>query len=355
MIVIHGGTICHKIANTLTGSALVFSICSDDRFPNELESLILNRDIEFDKDIHVVGDLHKLPLNLWRVREYLLTFIKLRGTNLPFKIFWYDGDLIRQSQTDFFVKNPLHIDQIEVLSARSFIQDRECSQFKALSQYSYFKKLEKIIDLTQAMPCVELDSNSNIIGLDFLKGDYPLNIASSLKQHELEKILLNISEVSSLKKLKFPFVKSLQIQRLPERLEVLDIRGCEKFELYTALPPTLLKINVAACGLTHVPNYINNLPNLSELMIYKNYISKINIFNLPKTLQRISVYRNNIKNIYVDLDYLHCLEVLNIGANPLKLISFVSKNVDEHQVQINSRKLTRFNIKTEGNMNLEVL
>lgn len=354
-MMIYGGTVCHKIANTLTSSALIFSICSDDRLPNELESLILNRVLELDKDIHIVGDLHNLPLDLWRVRNYLLTFIKVRGVKLPFKIFWYDGDLIRQSQTDFFIKNPLHIDQIEVLGARSFIQDRESSEFKALSQYSYFKKLERIIDLTQTMPCVELDSKSNIIGLDFLKGYYPLNIASSLRQDELEKILLNVSEISSLKTLKFPFIKSLKIQRLPERLEVLDIRGCEKFELYTALPPTLLKINVAACGLTHVPDYINTLPNLSELMIYKNYISKINTFNLPQTLQRISVYRNNIKEIYIDFDYSHCLEVLNIGANPLKIISFASKKVDEHQIQINSRKLTKFNIRTDGNINLEVL
>ena len=56
------------------------------------------------------------------------------------------------------------------------------------------------------MPSIELDSNSNIIGLDFLKGDYPLNIASSLRQDQIENILLTISELSSLKTLKFPVV-----------------------------------------------------------------------------------------------------------------------------------------------------
>ncbi|MGP9712919.1 hypothetical protein [Psychrobacter sp. AOP29-E1-7] len=354
-MMIYGGRVCHKIASTLTSPALVFSICSDDRFPNELESLILNRGLELDKDIHVVGDLHNLPLSLWRIRYYLLTFVKLKGVKTPFKIFWYDGDLIRHSQTNFFIKNPLHVDQIEIQSARFFVQDRESLDLKELSKHSHFEQLKKIIDLTQVMPSIELDSNSNIIGLDFLKGDYPLNIASSLRQDQIENILLTISELSSLKTLKFPFIKGLQIQRLPERLEVLDIRGCENFELYTALPPTLLKINVAACSLTHVPNNINTLPNLSELMIYKNYISNINTFDLPKTLRRISIYRNNIKEIHIDFDYLHCLEILNIGANPLKIMSLASKKADEHQIQINSRKLTRFNIKTDGNINLEIL
>ncbi|WP_379057900.1 hypothetical protein V6M93_17120 [Pectobacterium brasiliense] len=323
MLYIYGGDSCQKLSRSLKVNndllTIVFSIVSDDRLPLHLDKL---KDHLFEDNykyyhIHILGDLIGLPLTQWRVRNYLINELSIFAKNKNMHIYWYDGDKIRDGH-DFFIKNPLHIDKI-----------------------SYFDYHDNELEVKN------LDNNTKEISFLNHHG-YPENNLLRKTKKEVEYIFSTIAELPFVEKIVCPFIDNLQISTLPKGLKKLDLRGCSNIKIDPkCIPFSLEKINLSACDLLAIPDYIYDLKKLNTLFLYKNNLEINGEFKTPSDLEVLSLYRNKINNIELNLIKL---KKINLGANPIKkiIISGATNNIElglrkvnyEDLVIIHDHKLT---------------
>lgn len=311
---IYGGESCHRLSEHLADTddslCIIFSIVSDDRLPFELATIISHfHENECESyDIHILGDLVGLPLEQWRVRNYLMHELSLYAKNKKISLFWYDGDKIREGH-GFFIRNPLHTDNL-------IHSESHCNR----GEINY--------------------SDANLKEICFLdERGYPVNRLLNKTKKEIGYIFDTISELPAIEKIVCPFIDGLQIGRLPGSLKILDLRGCAKLDITPqCIPLTLEKINLSACGLISIPDFVHDLEKLNTLFLYKNALSVNGFFDTPKSLEFLSLYRNKIKRIELDVARL---KKVNLGANPLAEISIKggSENVAIGLRKVNCERL----------------
>lgn len=325
---IFGGKTCEYLMNFIQPPGLIFSIISDDRIPDEVITFLkLNRFNKVKINIHILGDLFDLPLQQWRVRNNFLPW--LDSQHITADVFWYDGDLIRALNH----LKPIHCDSKKITSSEEI-----SSQYNRITSCHHYE-IDKIFEIIGQYPYYELDSRGQITHLNF-KGDgfNDLGIMSLLRKNESKEIFYLISQISSLKILNISFTKNLEISALPENLVKLDCRGSFNLKFETELPKNLSYLNIAACGLKEIPKVALNHDQIKILFLYKNFLSEINDLFLPKNIERLSLYRNNICHINWNIDNLQYLTNLNLGANPLTELTFISNNSDRDLI-LNIRKI----------------
>lgn len=333
-----GGDSCHSVAATLSGAALVFSIQSDDRLPAEVET-ILKSMADGDglpSDIHIVGDLHGVPVEHWRLRAYMSKMLR-SITGRHFRLFWYDGDLIRGG-SGFHVKHPLCIDHI---APSSVMKDCPVNEpLTGLPDAVSEETLVAISSIIGSTPRASFNESGELSMLDFCVGDsYPRNIMSHLGDGHIGNVLKQVAGLSSLKVLRLGFLEGLQITGLPNGLQKLDCRGCVGVQIDgKVIPSTLGSLNLSACKLTRLPRFLIQLTGLRELLLYKNGIIECDQSGFPASLRRLSLYRNRISRLRLDLSRLQHLEALNMGANPLEYLH-LENGTPVRNLTVNLRKV----------------
>ncbi|WML88735.1 hypothetical protein [Thiothrix subterranea] len=291
MPTVYEGISCKKLMNFIINDDseidyLIISICSDDLLPVDLKDVfkLIEQSHCLKFNIYILGDLVGLPLDKWRVRDYLIKEISFLAKNKILTIYWYDGDKIREGNI-FFCKTPLHIDRLSY-------QPKMC-----------------LVDLN-------IDTSSNVRHISFLDSRaYPKNILKNKTKKEIDYIFSQVAEIEKLESIECPFLNNLTISRLPKNLKKLDLRGCENIKIDAeCLPPGLDSINLSACRLDYFPDFITTLVKLRFLFLYKNFIDINSANMIPKNVEVLSLYRNKIKEFEVNS---MALRRLNLGANPL--------------------------------------
>ena len=334
-----GGESCCRVAASLSGSALVFSIHSDDRLPVAVERILESAPdgSAIPSDIHIVGDLHGVPVRHWRLREYLHKMLS-GFMDRHFRLFWYDGDLIRTG-SGFYVSHPLCIDHLATCTVKN--EHRANEKPHDLPDGITDETLACISSIIGMAPRAGFNELGELTGLDFCVGEsYPQNIMSHLDDRHISDVLQRVAGLTSLKVLRLSFLEDLRITELPISLQKLDCRGCGGMWIdEKVIPATLNSLNLSACKLTALPDFMPRLVGLQELLLYKNGITSINQSALPEGLHRLSLYRNRIIGISLDLVRLQQLEELNIGANPLQYLH-LENGTSDRNLRINLRKVT---------------
>ena len=290
MPTVYEGISCKKLVSFIKNDSeidyLIISICSDDLLPVELNDIfkLIEQSPCLRFNIYILGDLVGLPLDKWRVRDYLIKEISFLAKNKILTIYWYDGDEIREGNI-FFCKTPLHIDRI-AYQPRMFLVD------------------------------LNVDTSSNVSHVSFLDSRaYPKNILQNKTRKEIDYIFSQMAEMEKLESIECPFLNNLTISRLPKNLKKLDLRGCENIKIDAeCLPLDLDSLNLSACRLDYFPDFIATLVKLRFLFLYKNFIDIDSANMIPKNVEILSLYRNKIKEFNVNSK---ALRRLNLGANPL--------------------------------------
>ncbi|HIM97761.1 MAG TPA: leucine-rich repeat domain-containing protein [Gammaproteobacteria bacterium] len=325
MAKVFGGRTCNIISRAVGTSLenyLVFSICSDERLPEELDEYLRNlkrRDVP--SALIIVGDFTSSePLSYESPASYeaIRMIQEASESKTSIKVCWLDGDLVRSS---------ISFPEMKWIEFHSY--DIQCQGNKDLSLTSNpnlsntedEKSYNQLCELLKFSLFVRVE-NGRITAVDLTDNKtYRRGLANSLsvpQQQNLWRILLKLT---SLKKIRASFNGLKFIPDLTElnQLEELDIRGnpgIELSELHSA--SELIKLNISACNLDCIPSAVQNLKNLRSLLAYKNIVSDISNIKFPVLLERLSLYRNEIKNTDLNLDYCHHLKELNLGANPLR-------------------------------------
>lgn len=297
MLYIYGGRSCQKLSKNISiendSLNIIFSIVSDDRLPFNLSLLMdhLHEDKFKNYKIHILGDLIRLPLTQWRVRQYLIEELSILVSKKNITLYWYDGDKISEGY-DFFMHHPLHSDKLSYVDYRS--NDSLVKEFTCHTQE-----------------------------INFLSGrGYPQNSLLNKSKKEIDYIFCTIADLPNVERITCPFIDGLRINRLPRSLKKLDVRGCPNLRIdYKCIPFELEKINLSACDLFDIPDYIDDLKQLKTLLLYKNKLEISGGFKNNTNLEFLSLYRNKIKSIALDVIKLN---KVNLGANPINSISINS-------------------------------
>ena len=341
-----GGKTCQYLVNFIQSPGLVFSIISDDRIPEEVISFLQFKRFNKEKiNIHILGDLFDLPLQQWRVRNNFLPWLDKQY--IAANVLWYDGDLIREINH----LSPIHFDStkltyLELSNTNSHINS-PCEHYE----------LKKISEIIGKYPHYEMDSNGKITNLSFMNNGFnDMGILNQLSRKKIKEVLYLISQIPSLKTLNISFSKNLEITELPKNLVKLDCRGSLNIKFETELPKNLTYLNISACNLKKFPKIILNNEQIKTLLLYKNYLSEINDSLLPSKIERLSIYRNNIAHINLNIDNLPHLAQLNIGANPLTELNFIS-NSSDRELALNMRKINTAKLvySIPQNLNLKIM
>jgi Leucine-rich repeat (LRR) protein len=93
--------------------------------------------------------------------------------------------------------------------------------------------------------------------------------------------------------------------------------------------------------------------NLKSLLLYKNRICNISNTKFPAALERISLYRNQIKAGDLDLSKNQVLTELNFGANPLESLTLsISGEVNSLKLRLRFVK-GKVALKWRGQLGIE--
>jgi Leucine-rich repeat (LRR) protein len=325
MAKVFGGKTCNIVSRAVGASFenyLVFSICSDERLPDELDEYLrnLNRR-DTPTALIVVGDFTSSePLSYESPASYeaIRMIQEASESKTSIKVCWLDGDLVRSSI--FFPE--MH--WIEFHSRNNqFQENKDLSLTKRpdLSNTADEKSYNQLCELLNFSLFVRVE-NERITAVDLTDNKcYQRGLLNSLSLHQQQDLWRILLKLTSLKKIRASFNGLKFIPDLSglHQLEDLDIRGnpgIELSDLHSA--SELIKLNISACNLDRIPSAVQKLRNLRSLLAYKNTISDISNIKFPVLLERLSLYRNEIKNTELNLDYCHHLKELNLGANPLR-------------------------------------
>jgi len=338
MTIIFGGQTCLKLASRVNGHAIIFSIRSDERLPSEVEQLLESQnDKRMPDKFYIVGDIVNVNIRNWKVRRYLIEKISTFTTK-EVRLFWYDGDLIKIGLS-FFEENPIHTDIIRNRKSIAAQTDKNNS-VNSVPEIVRF-----IFRATGRYPEFSIDHSGAIKSLSLSPGCiYQKSILKNVTDIDKSEIFDRISKYNTIKKLVLSFSENITVCCLPPNLEILDCRGCTNINIdESSVPDTLKKLNMSACNLSEIPKFVYKLCNLNELMLYKNKIKYINCNKLGGNLRRLSVYRNEINEIYIDLDMMKEIKKINIGANPLNIVRIIGGHRD-HFIELNLRKIDTSNL-----------
>lgn len=325
MSYVYGGYACQKVYDKIRqrhgkDNFIIFSIVSDDMLPFEL-SFLLEKVINSDNDdfhVYILGDLFGIDIKKWRLRNYLLFELSFLDKNIF--LHWYDGDYIRDG-SEYFLINPLKIDKINM-------------------SFPVYSKLDMHLNSS----IEEISFHSDLF--------YPVNILNGMSIFDINNIFEKLCLNDKLRKIKCCFINNLQLYNIPDQVSHLDFRGCENIDLKLQRKNYKLEyINLSACGFLEIPEYLYKFNNLRVLHIYKNRISHFNQNNIPEKIESLSLYRNNISKVVLDLNRFSRLYNLNIGANPIKELIILGKNrLNRINIGVRKVKLNELTITSEENV-----
>lgn len=314
-----GGSTCQKVALQFEDhlqDLLVFSICSDERLPDGLEEHLLNE--KGLQHLLIVGDFMTLPppkdespasyeaikltLAHSNVNQVNVGWVKGAdiGHNLHQNMKWHAFQL-PQNTPDEKKDTSLTNDINFVCSSDKIVYHHVCNLLN--------------------FPVYVGVKNNRVVTIDLTDNQlYPRGLTNNLTNKQMLELWRVVSQLRCLKKINASFNA---LSFLPDfshftQLEKLDLRGNSNLdfhELHTV--KTLSSLNISACSLSELPSSLNSLNNLKSLLAYKNHISDISNVKFPKSIERISLYRNQISNKILDLGHCDKLQEINLGANPI--------------------------------------
>ncbi|MCU8090194.1 hypothetical protein L5M18_01195 [Shewanella sp. SM20] len=345
---IFGGESCRKVAlhfENHVHDLLVFSICSDERFPDGLEAHIINK--KGPENLLIVGDfMTSYPSKNESSASYEAIKLILAHSNLrQVNVGWIRG-------VDIQANLHKNIEWHTFYSANNTPDEKKDTSLQndvsvvSSSERQLYRHICKLLNF----PVYVGVESGKIVSIDLTDNQpYPRGLTNNLSNKQMLKLWKLVSSLRNLKKINARFNG---LSFLPDfssftQLEKLDLRGNPPLdfnELHTA--STLSYLNISACSLTKLPSSINSLHNLKTLLAYKNYITDISTIRFPKSIERISLYRNNIRNEILDLGYCDNLREINLGANPILNMALIT-SPSLRTLQLRAR-YTKDNIKVSS-------
>jgi Leucine-rich repeat (LRR) protein len=185
----------------------------------------------------------------------------------------------------------------------------------------------EIIHLLGNQPGIRLSNNGSVVALDLSNGEpYRRSLAAGLSQESESQLWSLVKCLPSLREFRAGFSGFQHIPDLSElkNLETLDLRGNPGIKLsYLSSVKSLKKLNAAACALEAIPSEIEDLSSLQILLLHKNKIQTVSEVEFPSSLERISLYRNQIKWGILNLSNCREINEINLGANPLNFMTAI--------------------------------
>ncbi|TMM45382.1 leucine-rich repeat domain-containing protein [Colwellia ponticola] len=323
---IFGGGTCQKVALQFEGhlqDLIIFSICSDERLPDGLEEHLQSE----KRPLHllIVGDFMALPPPTdespasYEAIKLILTNSEVKQINVG----WVNGADIGPNLYQNMKWHAFHLPQnipdekkdISLINDINFLCSGEREAYLHVCNLLNFPVYVRV-------------KNDKIVTIDLTDNQlYPRGLTNNLSNKQMLELWRIVSQLRYLKKINACFNA---LSFLPDfsyftQLEKLDLRGnphLDLYELHTA--KSLSSLNISACSLSELPSSINSLPNLKSLLAYKNHITDISNIRFPKSIERISLYRNQISNKTLELGHCDKLQEVNLGANPILNMTLVT-------------------------------
>lgn len=351
-----GGARCALVAAILDECTLktwIFSICSDERIPLELENRLCNlREDELPSRLVIIGDFPTTPPQRSPASYEAIRLVsKAAGEMGKIEVCWLNGEEINLSNNYL---PPLNWYEFHAVyqQGEGYVRQIELPQ-----NSSERDACLKIISILGELPRMSLSVDGSVDSLNLTEGEnYPRSLMAKLAGYEKEMLWSQIKRLTYLRELRvgfsglrdFPDISHLK------SLEFLDLRGNPGLKLENVLNiSSLKKLNLAACDLDSIPSQIDKLLNLKSLLLYKNRICNISNTKFPAALERISLYRNQIKAGDLDLSKNQVLTELNFGANPLESLTLsISGEVNSLKLRLRFVK-GKVAIKWRGQLGIE--
>ena len=326
---IFGGERCRRVATVLISKGFrpwVFSICSDSRLQQGLESRLfsLHRD-DAPGHIVILGDFRTLPPEKCPASfEAIRLIAEACGYCGEIDVCWVNGESI-DPENNFAIDLAWHrynFDNFRELTVNPF----DINVFFPEER----EVIEEIISLVGACPVLKTTEGGRIRLLDFSDGkEYRRSLICALdycKLRILGSLLLKLKFLDSLR-FGFSGLKDLSFLSDLTNIKFLDVRGNPKIDISAISEMQYLeKLNAAACEIELVPSFIESMSSLKTLLLHKNFISDVSNIIFPPLLERLSLYRNTVKSESLDLSLCKNIEEVNIGANPYRRMEIFLKN-----------------------------
>lgn len=321
---VFGGNTCKTIAKQLDKTlqdCLIFSICSDERLPTDLDHYLQNiENKDIPSSLIIVGDfpsLHPTPSESPASYEAIRMIQESAELKGAIQACWLDGELVRSS-TSLPAMRWKNFN-FEEIQGKEYMDPSLTNTSISINDNNK-KAYEHLCSLLKFNIYIGTEEEE-IISIDLTDNQaYQRGLGIGLSVEQQQSVWSTLLELKSLKKIRASFNDLSFIPSLTKlrQLEELDVRGnpnIDLTELSTAL--SLKKLNISACNLDNIPSSVEALENLTTLLAYKNAITDISKIKFPPYLNRLSLYRNQIQNTELNLDYCHSLREINLGANPI--------------------------------------
>lgn len=326
---VFGGERCGRVASVLISKGLrpwVFSICSDSRLQQGLESRLLSlHSDEAPGQIVILGDFRTLPPEKCPASFEAIRLIaeacRYRG---EIDVCWVNGESI-DSENNFAIDLAWH--------RYNFDNFRE-SSVNTLNLNVFFPEereiIEEIASLVGAYPVLKMTEGGRVRALDFSDGkEYRRSLIYALDCYKLRLLGSLLLKLKFLDSLRFGFssLKDLSFLSGLKNVKFLDVRGNPKIDMSAISEMKYLeKLNAAACEIELVPDFIESMSSLKTLLLHKNHIGDVSNISFPPQLERLSLYRNSVKSGSLDLSRCKNIEEVNIGANPYRRMAISLKS-----------------------------
>lgn len=323
MISIFGGNTCQKVAKQLEKhlhNLLVFSICSDERLPDGLEEHLSYK--KSPEHLLIVGDFIELPPSKdespasYEAIKLILSSSNVKQINVG----WVNGAHI-PSNLHENIKWQTHYISHKILDEKKDTTLINNLNFVCSSDKIIYHHICKLLNYR-----VYVDiKNNQVVKIDLTDNQpYPRGLTNNLSNYQMSELWRLVSQLRYLRNINASFN---DLSFLPDfssltQLEKLDLRGnplLDFHELDSA--KSLLSLNISACSLKKLPSSINSLQNLKSLLAYKNHITDLSNIKFPKSIERISLYRNQISSKVLELGHCNNLQEINLGANPIQTMN----------------------------------
>lgn len=321
---VFGGMRCKRVANFLgkqTTRDWIFSICSDERIPLELEQRLNEAHLsERPTRLIIIGDFPSIPPECSPASSEAIRLVaKAAHFQGVIQVCWIDGEMI-----DFSNNSLPPLTWYEYSCNK---QHRKAHIWPVLQPTLELERdiCTKITKLLGRQPGIRLSDDGKVEALDLTDGEtYRRSLAVGLSQKMEHWLWLLVKQLTYLRELRIGFsgLRAIPDLSVLKYLEILDLRGNPKIKLNQLSKITSLKkINAAACELENIPVGIENLLLLQTLLIHKNQINNVSTVKFPPLLERLSLYRNRISTGNLDLSRCKYINNINLGANPLSDMS----------------------------------
>lgn len=318
---VFGGARCAWVANFIENNdnrTWIFSICSDERIPPKLEKR-LHQAHAADRPSHliIIGDFPSISPECSPASfEAMRLIAELSNFQGTIKVCWIDGETINLEET-----SPPPMTWHEFYCSELYRKAYAWPKVQPTIALEHAVCTE-IIHLLGNQPGMRLSNNGSVVALDLSNGEpYRRSLAAGLSQDTESQLWSLVKRLPSLQEFRAVFSNFKYIPDLSElkKLETLDLRGNPGIKLsHLSSVTSLKKLNAAACALEAIPSEIEDLPSLKTLLLHKNTIHNISGVNFPPLLERISLYRNQIKYGNLNLSKCKMINEINLGANPIK-------------------------------------